>query len=438
MLSGFLLHRPIASALLRGAPLPGVRAYARNRALRVLPAYWVALLLTAFALQTALIPGEGVGLLDDPAALLTSLFLVQGFSPETVTAGIGPARHSLWRRASTSCCRCWGCSPRGRSRGVGRAGVCRPRSCRPRSCSSWGSPKAAWALADDDLGRWAMPVAQTCRSTPTSSPTAWRRRSSGSSSPTGGWRSGPPHIGQLLAGAVLLAAGAALAGGHQGVHGGSPEDGVLGLAFALLVLSVALPGSSRLTRALEWRWVVGAGLISYGVYLWHTPLIFLFSRWGMDAAGVLELALAGVVVAAATVAVSTLSYRLVERPALRYKRESAVAPATPGVPGGLGCRGARRRAGELLVDLVPAADHPPWAPRKPSRRSRWASSSRRRSAGSVARRRSSATASSSPAQAPVGPSTSRLGRMSDATTGASSAIASRTEIGVVSHAVQCT
>ncbi len=333
VLSGFLLHRPIASALLRGAPLPGVRAYARNRALRVLPAYWVALLLTAFALQTALIPGEGVGLLDDPAALLTSLFLMQGFSPETVTAGIGPA----WSLAVEACFYLL----------LPLLGVLAARALARRG-PGWRvqaallpaavllvvgiAGKAAWALADDDLGRWAMPVAQSLPvhadlfAYGMAAAVIWQLVADG--------RMAVPATarGQLLVGAVVLAAGAALAGGRQGVHGGSPEDGVLGLACALLVLSVALPGSSRLTRALEWRWVVGAGLISYGVYLWHTPLIFLFSRWGMDAAGVPELALAGVVVAAATVAVSTLSYRLVERPALRYKRESAVAPATPGAP----------------------------------------------------------------------------------------------------------
>ncbi len=52
VLSGFLLWRPIASAVLRGRRLPSVRRYARNRALRILPAYWVVLLATALVLQS--------------------------------------------------------------------------------------------------------------------------------------------------------------------------------------------------------------------------------------------------------------------------------------------------------------------------------------------------------------------------------------------------
>ncbi|MEO3813711.1 acyltransferase [Sphaerisporangium sp. B11E5] len=41
LLSGLLLYRPWASALLRGSPGPHVGGYLARRALRVLPAYWV-------------------------------------------------------------------------------------------------------------------------------------------------------------------------------------------------------------------------------------------------------------------------------------------------------------------------------------------------------------------------------------------------------------
>ena len=48
-ISGFLLYRPFAVARLRGEPLPRLRAYAWRRALRIVPAYWFALvLLTAW------------------------------------------------------------------------------------------------------------------------------------------------------------------------------------------------------------------------------------------------------------------------------------------------------------------------------------------------------------------------------------------------------
>jgi peptidoglycan/LPS O-acetylase OafA/YrhL len=54
VISGFLLHRPFVASRLAGVPAPGAAGYARRRALRILPGYWVA--LTALALFPGL-PG---------------------------------------------------------------------------------------------------------------------------------------------------------------------------------------------------------------------------------------------------------------------------------------------------------------------------------------------------------------------------------------------
>ena len=43
LLSGFLLYGPFVRARLRGMPAPSTRTYFRNRALRIVPGYWVAL-----------------------------------------------------------------------------------------------------------------------------------------------------------------------------------------------------------------------------------------------------------------------------------------------------------------------------------------------------------------------------------------------------------
>src|SRR3954462_12451136 len=45
VLSAFLLYRPFVAARLDGPPGPRVLRYARRRALRILPAYWVALIV---------------------------------------------------------------------------------------------------------------------------------------------------------------------------------------------------------------------------------------------------------------------------------------------------------------------------------------------------------------------------------------------------------
>lgn len=59
-LSGFLLGRPFARALLGGRPLPSLRRYARNRALRIVPAFWAVVAITLLVQG----PGPGDDLLD--------------------------------------------------------------------------------------------------------------------------------------------------------------------------------------------------------------------------------------------------------------------------------------------------------------------------------------------------------------------------------------
>lgn len=41
VVSGYLLYRPFAGAILRGEPLPSVRRYLRHRLVRIVPAYWL-------------------------------------------------------------------------------------------------------------------------------------------------------------------------------------------------------------------------------------------------------------------------------------------------------------------------------------------------------------------------------------------------------------
>src|SRR4029078_10399669 len=47
--------------------------------------------------------------------------------------------------------------------------------------------------------------------------------------------------------------------------------GAVGVLVALVIAGAAQPGRDPLARLLEHRTIVGLGLISYGVYLWHWP-----------------------------------------------------------------------------------------------------------------------------------------------------------------------
>src|SRR4051794_3476516 len=96
VLSGFLLYRPFAVAMAGAGRAPRIAAYARNRVLRIYPAYVVALLATGLVLQNAnvLTPGGGraLGALHSPVTLAADLLLVQSFFPSTLFTGIDPAR----------------------------------------------------------------------------------------------------------------------------------------------------------------------------------------------------------------------------------------------------------------------------------------------------------------------------------------------------------
>ena len=97
-LSGFLLYRPFATALLAGKEIPSISAYARNRFLRIYPAYLVIFLLVSLVFGAAYINGEpaagtdkAVGYLTDPLAIGLNLILAQTYVPAFLLTGVGTA-----------------------------------------------------------------------------------------------------------------------------------------------------------------------------------------------------------------------------------------------------------------------------------------------------------------------------------------------------------
>jgi peptidoglycan/LPS O-acetylase OafA/YrhL len=109
---------------------------------------------------------------------------------------------------------------------------------------------------------------------------------------------------------------------------------LLSVATALVVAAVATPGGV-LGRALGWtpmRWI---GVRSYGIYLWHYPIIVLTAAAG--AVGTPVGAVRAVVLVAVTVAIAAASWRFVEEPIRRgsYRRTApATVAGTAGAVGG--------------------------------------------------------------------------------------------------------
>jgi peptidoglycan/LPS O-acetylase OafA/YrhL len=98
---------------------------------------------------------------------------------------------------------------------------------------------------------------------------------------------------------------------------------ILSAATALVVAAMVRPGSwlGRLVGMRPLRWI---GVRSYGIYLWHFPVIVLTAA---ALPGGFDLPRATLQVAA-TVALAALSWRFVEEPILRGGRLPAFSPAT--------------------------------------------------------------------------------------------------------------
>ena len=84
-LSGFLLARPYVAAILDGEPLPDIGRFYRRRVLRIVPAYWVALTATYVWLRP-----ESATQADWVDRVLHYLFL-QIYPADTFAKGISPA-----------------------------------------------------------------------------------------------------------------------------------------------------------------------------------------------------------------------------------------------------------------------------------------------------------------------------------------------------------
>jgi peptidoglycan/LPS O-acetylase OafA/YrhL len=325
-LSGFLLYRQFAGAVMRDRPMRSIRGYLTNRGLRILPAYWVILLITALVLQTAVVhdaSGYHVGALTDPGVLVRNLGLIQNYQTSTVHTGINPAwtlvvEVAFYLALPLLALAAAAIAPRHR-RGrmlaaLAPAGVllvlgvvCKLVAEGPPTNGLAATHLAVFEVSFPyNADRFAFGMAAAVLVIAIED----------------GWFVAPRWLRPAAFGGALALA--AIAIGLDPRAEGRIYDTFIAAACGLVLLYVTAPAAEgRLTRAglrlLEAPIVVAAGIVSYSLYLWQEPVISWLREHGLTVGGLGGLFVNAVIATVAVGAFAVISYRFVEAPAMRYK-----------------------------------------------------------------------------------------------------------------------
>ena len=336
-LSGFLLYRPFAAALIRGTRPPSIRRYLLRRLLRIAPAYWFVLVLTALMLgSTAEYRGlDGLSLLGRQA------LLVANYSPHSIWSGLTPS----WTLAIEAVFYLV----------LPVLAVAALRLVRDRR--HWRGLTAAWLpplvlLAVGLIGKLA--VALIGGGSADSVDHDWHAVLDGSfvthadlfsfgmglailhvlsadgafSVPR--WVAGTLNRVLLYVAPLLLIVGVFTLNAYI-------YHPVMALMATILLAKVVLPARkaprpSLLLRTLETRPMLYLGTISYSIFLWNNTVTLFLHQHGLlagtrtTAGVVLDIA----IVACVTLVLSALTYRFVERPFLLRRAPHAADASASG------------------------------------------------------------------------------------------------------------
>ena len=325
VLSGLLLYRPYARALLAGREWPRLRNFAVARFLRIVPVYWAAVLVVAALADR--------WLFHHPVRLLANLFFAEFAIPNFHTSNLGVDNGSIVIVPSWSL--------------VVEAGfyVMLPlavvvalrlagRRDRPLAAALM-APALLFAVGviatviehsvpAGALGDWnaSFPVHSAQFACGMAAAAVWAR-----------WERKRPPFPRLAAPVAAVVALAIIALAfklhNQGWLTDADKGSLVAAPFALLLLLVVLsPRGGWVHTALGARVFVLMGLASYSIFLVHDPIIrALRARYPAEATplGLLTMLF---LVGFATALVTAISYRLLEKPCLALKqRLTAAAPA---------------------------------------------------------------------------------------------------------------
>lgn len=321
VLSGFLLHRPQALAALGDRPLPAVLPYLWRRALRVLPAYGVAVVAALL-----LVPGNA----DRGAAeWLWQLTLTQVYADGHLLDGFT----QVWSLC-TEVAFYLALPLLGRLAARGATGVRARLRGQLLLCAAMAALSLAWqwAVADGLLplraGLWLPGHADWFAAGMAVAAVSAAQ----ASAPGGGWWArledvaGDAGTCWIGAAALFAVAGTPVAGSYSLVPLSTDEALLRAVLYTgvavLLLLPAVLPGRrDGVVRGLLTSPVIAfLGRVSYGVFVLHLVVLDLTLRALQVPLFTGRALLVTAVVVPVSVLAGWLSLVLVERPALRLRR----------------------------------------------------------------------------------------------------------------------
>jgi beta-1,4-mannosyltransferase len=308
VLSGFLLFRPYVAAALRRTPPPSVRGYLRNRALRIVPAYWAILLFVGVVLER--------DLLAHPLQFLANGFLAQNYVPAYIYGdGIVPAWSLAIEVIFYLCVPVLGAAAIRLAARVPRLDTAAAFAPVIAMVAVGFGSKAALRVFDlNDV--WGLSFLTHAD---------WFAAGMALAVVRARWEDGRLTLPRYFrSGAVVSALICAVVAArlyYSGVLTGLEYQTPIALACALLLAQVVLaPPTARVVRVLTLRPLVAAGLASYSLFLWHDPLVRALRSGGLTLGGADGFVVNLLVIALLAGVGSTLTYRFVEKPALARKR----------------------------------------------------------------------------------------------------------------------
>lgn len=305
VLSGFLIFRPFVAAAIEGRDGPDLRRYTIRRAARIVPAYWVAIVVPA-ALLALLDHGEARPVEQLPIYLLFAQNYVdvtaQGLNPPTWTIAVEVSFYVAVPIVAIGLAWLTARIARPERRRLVLAAICVILLVIGAyvlgQCALNGPNHSP--LKDSLLGRLNSFAAGMLAAV-----LVYRRRV----------RPGVAY--GLVAGGTALLLSEAVVRGYSLLTPtlrDSIVDTPASIGVAMMIAGFALakiPGEAILARGpLQWY-----GKLSYGLYLWHFPVIYVLrslDRWPESLLG----ALAAVMIPSTLLAM--LSWSLLEKPAMAW------------------------------------------------------------------------------------------------------------------------